>query len=776
MDWEEVRSRASQEGSKQLDLILYRTGQVPRTQALPTPPMRRARFFGADDRDDIAHRSALLRAHLPDAAAAIIHEADSICRHEFHLLGYDKLQYGPHIDWHSDPVHKKRAPLKPWFKIKFLDFHEAGDHKIIWELNRHQHLITLAKAWNLTGNRTYTTELVQQWYSWQQANPYPLGLNWASTLEVAFRAMSWLWVRQLLTGCADLSAAFQSDLRVALQLHGRYIERYLSTYFSPNTHLLGEAAALLFLGILCPEMPAAERWQNQGWRILVKESERQVRPDGVYFEQTLYYHVYALDFFLHARHLAGENGLAIPGQFDRVLKKMLEVVQALCETGPPVGFGDDDGGRVFDPRRNQVECMGDPLALGSVLYESEKYPAARLTEEAIWLFGDKAVETLERPHPQPPALSKAFVSGGIYLMNDHLPCTQQCMVDAGPQGIGHSGHGHADALSIRLSLDGRRFLVDPGTYCYISDSPDRDWFRGTGAHNTLRVDNLDQAVPQGPFAWSSIPNVSAETWINGQTFDYFVGSHDGYRRLPDPVLHRRSVFHVKGGFWFVRDLAEGHGKHLLESLWHFAPDLQVREEERGISIARSSPADASAGHCGLTLLIDGKSAWKTQIAEAFVSPAYGSRQVAPMLVASVNATLPEDCGVLLLPAAPLSGIGTFAAIDESSVGGVRGYRYHTPQATELMFFAQASGSWRCGLWHSDARLLYCKLESGRFTHVIMVSGSFAEWRGRQFVSHASAGDTFEWLDRPEWKNVFSSQGNVAEDELVIDFEVFDSVP
>jgi hypothetical protein len=357
-------------------------------------------------------------------------------------------------------------------------------------------------------------------------------------------------------------------------------------------------------------------------------------------------------------------------------------------------------------------------------------------------------------------------------MNDHQPCPQQLMIDAGPQGTGHSGHGHADALSIRLSLDGHRILIDPGTYSYISGSEDRDWFRGTGAHNTLRVDSLDQAVPEGPFAWSSIPNVKAEVWLNGQTFDFFVGSHDGYRRLPDPMLHRRSLFHVKGGLWFVRDGAEGQGSHLLETFWHFALGLQVRQEQ-GILVAESPGTDGKAGHAGLALLADGKSAWKTEITEGFISPAYGTKQTAPVVRASITATLPQEFAVLLLPMTSACDVGTFAAIDASPVRGVRGYRYQTLHGAEFLFFAQGNTPWTCGLWTSDASLFYCKLEGSRFVHVIMVSGSFAEWHGKRFVSHASAIETFEWADRPGFRN--ASEGNLQKEALVSDFEFLDSV-
>lgn len=505
-----------------------------------------------------------------------------------------------------------------------------------------------------------------------------------------------------------------------------------------------------------------------------EESKRQVRPDGVYFEQALYYHVYALDFFLHARYLASKSDLAIPEPFDTTLKKMLDVVQALSEVGPVEGFGDDDGGRVFNPRRNRVEHLADPLALGSMLYEDEKYLAASLTEEAIWLFGEKAIQLSRKPYPPLTVASKAFEAGGIYLINDLEPCPQNLMIDAGPQGTGHSGHGHADALSIRLSIAGHRFLVDPGTYSYISDGAGRDEFRGTGAHNTLRVDSFDQAVPQGPFAWSSIPCVKPEMWLNGVTFGFFVGSHDGYRRLHDPVLHRRSVFHVKGGLWFVRDVAEGQGVHLLESFWHFARKVEIIEE-RGMLFATAPATDGSNERACLALLIDRNSSWKTEIAEGFVSPAYGSKEVAPVVRTSTSATLPEDCGVLLLPMAKASDVGTFSALAESPASGsVRGYCYQTVQGTECLFFAQGNGFWTCGPWTSDAQLLYCRLEGGRFAHVIMVSGSFAEWRGKRFVTRPALVEVFEWSKR-RGSSKASSAGNLAEDSVVSGFEVFDSV-
>jgi hypothetical protein len=743
MSWEELRTRMAQEASKRLDLSIYRLGLVPMMPSLKRKA-EQARFFFASSSNDAAERAALLRRYLPEETAAIIREAENIRRHEFCLLGYENVAYGPIIDWQCDPVHGKRSPLKPWYKINFLDFNEVGDHKIIWELNRHQHLVTLAKAWLLTGNHDYPAELAKQWYDWRDANPYPLGINWASTLEVAFRSLSWLWMRELLGTCPVLPASFQTDLLQELQKHGRYIEHYLSTYFSPNTHLLGEAVALFFIGILCPEISAAQRWRDNGWRIVLEEAVRQVHPDGVYFEQSLYYHVYALDFFLHAQLLATVNQIPVPDTLDTVIKKMLDAVQALSAAGTPEGFGDDDGGRVFNPRRNRTEHMSDPMALGAVAYEGANFPAAKLTEEAIWIFGKKAVDACVMGRSQtvlPDA--KAFSKGGIYVLYDATPHAQQMMIDAGPQGTGRSGHGHADALSIRLSVQGRRVLVDCGTYTYVASVHERNRFRGTAAHNTVMIDGLDQAVPEGPFAWREIPNVKLETWVIGKTFEYFEGIHDGYRRLADPVLHRRSVLHITGGQWFVRDVLEGNDLHLVESSWHFAHGVRLKHEN-GIVIARSTGTPLAETTDMIALLLDQNSPWEIRTLQGCVSPAYGKKEETPLMRVSARIKLPAECGILLQAMDATSEIGSLAATEDHSNEKVKGYGYRLRDRAAFFFFSTGESPWTSESWSSDARVLYCNLERSQPAHIIMIDGSFAEWSGKRLVSQTAKVESYEW--------------------------------
>ncbi len=775
MSGDELRTRVAQEISKRIDLVRYRAGY-----RFTGPPLgaatRSPKFFFSPDQ--LVGRAALLRKYLPSEVEQIIVDADDICRHRFSLLGYEKLDYGPQIDWHFDAVHGKRAPLKPWYKVRFLDFSEVGDHKVTWELNRHQHLVTLAKAWCLTQDTRYLTELSDHWYGWQRSNPYPIGINWGSALEVAFRSLSWLWIRNLIgdadAGAGRVPASFRDDLVSGLWLTARYIELYLSTYFSPNTHLLGEGLGLFFIGMLCPQLADADRWRDKGWKILLREAKHQVRPEGVYFEQALYYHVYALDFFLHARVLAARNGTAIPAEFDTVVEKMLDVVEALSQAGPTEGFGDDDGGRLFNSRRNRPEHMTDPLALGAAIYGEERITAAAtLTEEAIWLFGDHAVELFAKPRPPRDIRSRSF--DGIYVLAGADPCPQQMMIDAGPQGTGRCGHGHADALSVRFSVNGRPYLIDPGTGSYISDPDDRALFRATSAHNTLCVDGLDQALPAGPFAWTSIPNVKTERWVSGETFDLFVGTHDGYCRLAEPVRHRRTTLRINSGVWMIRDLAEGQGLHLLETFWHFAPNLQVREEAGALIALPASGQSAPGDSFRLALLKAQDSPWRMEMGSGLYSPAYGIKEPAPMARISTSIALPAECAVMLVCHKADANPGRMADITENA--RLRAYRYEAADATHLFFYAYAATaeSWTHGLWTSDAQFLYCRLEHGRLSHLILVAGSVARWHGTAVVSHSRPVERFECLYERGKLKTFSSDSTALEQVLETKFERLDPV-
>ncbi|HEV2499347.1 MAG TPA: alginate lyase family protein [Terriglobia bacterium] len=769
MKSDELRTRLRQEAAKWIDRITYGAGIDAAARELSSAagarkPTRNAARMGDAalssgrfyfETRDVLEILALLRERFPAECEAAIERANLILRHQFDVLGFQGLDYGSAIDWRLDPVSGKRAPNRPWYKIRFLQSDEVGDHKITWEINRHQQLVTLAIVHLLTGESRYLTELLDQWRAWRKQNPYPIGINWASSLEVAFRSLAWLWVGHLLASSPGAPKAFQHEIARALALSGRHIERYLSTYSSPNTHLLGEAVALFSIGTLCPRFRSAPRWQRLGWQIVLDASAKQVQADGMHFEQSVYYHVYALDFFLHTRILAARNGIAIPDAFDQTIERMLELLAGISQAGVAPRFGDDDGGRVFNPQRNRSEHLLDPLSTGAVVYNDSglKAAAGSFKEETLWLLGPEGARRFDALDATPaPIASQAFRSSGLYVLAGEGPqLTQtdgtmeasaagsqshntieknhyQLVIDAGPQGAGNSGHGHADALSLHLSANGSEWLIDPGTFRYVpsasGDGSGRNRFRGTAAHNTLLVDGLDQAEPLGPFIWGALPETEARLWATGEHFDLFCGNHRGYQRLASPVIHHRWVFGLKSEFWLVRDVAEGNGEHDLEISWHFSPGFTALYTPPGFTLMS---IHSGAGWRGLALAPVEAHGWSQEVRRGQVSPAYGVEDPAPVVRFAARTQLPADFAVILQPVviAP-ERLGKFTrSMGEDAVS----YRYQTGNGLHLFFFSDSGRPWAIDGWKSDARFVYIG-EEGKKLRMAFCSGTFLDATGQ----------------------------------------------
>ena len=283
-----------------------------------TPPGTVGHFFFAAGEG--FQRADLLRTHLPHEALDILHEADDICHHRFRIAGlrHSRLWRGDRLASRARPRKTGAArPLVPdsvpglrggWRSQDYVGVESppASRHSRQGLAAQPQREATFAR-------------LIAQWRSWIKANPYPLGNQLGQFAGGGLPQSVMDMGRPAAGGRTRATASSTPNCYRNSRFTDATSSAILSTYFSPNTHLLGEAVALFFIGTLYPQIAAAARWQQTGWRIMLQEAQRQVRPDGVYFEQSLHYHVYALDFFLHARVLAARNGLAIPAEYDATL-------------------------------------------------------------------------------------------------------------------------------------------------------------------------------------------------------------------------------------------------------------------------------------------------------------------------------------------------------------------------------------------------------------------------------------------------------------------------
>jgi hypothetical protein len=550
---------------------------------VPNTDFANQRFFKAfHDLDESVFE---LKSRWPETARRIIEQADRICNGKFDLLGFKNLSFGDPIDWHFEPVSGKRIPLEHWSKLDYLDAAVAGDKKITWELSRHQYFMKLGQAHALTGDKRYTNTFEHHLESWMDANPPKLGINWASSLEVAFRSISWLW------GLYFFKDAVQVETRNRalkfLYLNARHLESYLSTYFSPNTHLTGEALGLFYLGTLLPEFDEARRWQDLGSEILINQIPIHVRDDGVYFEQSSYYHRYTTDFYIQFLVLSRANNLALPATVENAVTRLLDHLMYITRPdGTTPFFGDDDGGRLAMLDVRAANDFRATLATGSVLFDrgDYKFVADGAAEELLWLTGVAGLRRFDSiVAVEPSETSKAFRDGGYFVMRDGwTDKSNYLLFDCGPHGALNCGHAHADALSFELAANGRTVLVDPGTYTYTGSKQLRDWFRSSQAHNTVTLDGVSSSVPNGAFTWKTASECRLLNWVTTDKYDYIAGEQG--------VLVRSIAF-LKGKYWIIRDTLKSPTEHTADIYFHFdsttnpyLKDGVIHEPESGLTI------------------------------------------------------------------------------------------------------------------------------------------------------------------------------------------------
>jgi hypothetical protein len=691
-----------------------------------------------------AERAALacrIAREFPGARADAVARADRIIAGEFDLLGYSSLRFDTRhrhelLDWHLDPVLGRRAPMRFWSTMPFLDPLECGDHKVIWELNRHQHLLVLGRAFWLTGDGRYRRSAISHLLGWIAGNPPLLGINWASMLELGFRTLSWVWALHFFAdGAEDDAEPWIVDLLVALDRQLGQIERNLSFYFSPNTHLLGEALALYVTGRSLPWLRSGERYAAAGRRVLVAEISRQIGADGGHVERSMHYHRYTLDFYSLALAVARLTDDPAADTFAEAVRRLGTAARLLADdTGRVPHIGDDDGGMLLPICGRAVDDIRDSLSIAGALTHRAELCAGSTPEEAYWMLGHpRLLPALEHGRRAPHATtvgSAALPDTGYYVSRssagDHL------VVDAGPHGFANGGHAHADALSLTLSVDGVPLLIDPGTGLYTADPVVRDRFRSTTLHNTLTIDGRSQSEGAGPFHWRRAARATAHLWRTSAGFDYLEASHDGYA----PLEHRRHVLSVHGDLLIVADYVDGGGEHDLAVLWHLHPRWRVRVDGRRATLrsdGRQAGFVVSSGT--LTKLVASRDGIGWQ------SPAYGRIEPTTALRVTKEGPLPAwivsvfgldaDNQVQILDPIPV----------RAKAGDLdRGVAIRITRAASTDFFgvavpaaaragAGSAPSWRVAAYETDARVLLCRSGAPN-ARVALVDGSFVRTSDR----------------------------------------------
>ena len=525
--------------------------------------------------------------------------AERILAGRFHVFSLNNVDLGFPPSWNRDPRTGTEAPAINGKILNYRDEATVGDIKYLWEINRHLELTTLAQAYHLSGDTRYAAGLQVLLESWFDQCPYPVGPNWTSSLELAIRLINWASAWQLLGGSnapwfqTPDGAAFRARWLDSVYQHCHFIAGYFSRHSSANNHLYGELSGLHIAALTWPYWEESAGWAAQTAAELEVEAMRQNAPDGVNREQAVYYQHEVADMMLLCYLVGRANGLRRSSAFMERLEQMLEFISSLMDAqGHVPMIGDaDDALLVQWSQEQDWHLYRSLLATGAVLFGRPdfKAKAGHFDDKSRWLLGDEGAQRFARMASVVTPPARSYREGGYYILGQDFatPCEIRLVADAGPLGyLAIAAHGHADALAFTLSAGGQPLLIDPGTYAYHTQKQWRDYFRGTQAHNTVRVDGMDQSESGGNFLWLRKAEARCEAWHSDRHSDRLTASHDGYRRLADPVLHRRSIELLKdSGTILVEDIIECVAEHQLEFNWHFSPACQVRLEGRTVLVS-----------------------------------------------------------------------------------------------------------------------------------------------------------------------------------------------
>ncbi len=522
--------------------------------------------------------------------------ADQICEGQLCLLGQG-VSLAQTGEWHKDPLENCEWPRIFYKQVNKAKPSETVDIKYVWEMNRHQYLIVLGKAYWISGDEKYAKKVSEIIASWISDNPYHSGVNWTSSLELAVRSISWIWAYFFCQGSRHMNVAFHFMFLKSIYEQGLHMAQHLSYYSSPYNHLIGEAAGLHMIGSLFSQLKAGQAWETLGWSIFEINIEKQFFDDGMCVEQATFYHHFTLGFYLQATLLRKMNNKSVSEKVLSGIEKALDVSMHLTQpNGKLPTIGDIDNARSLYFNMEHSWDFRGFLSLGATLFDRSdfKRQSNGFSEELLWLCDDISLENFESMQSTLPAeTSKALSDSGYYVMrsawgkDSHYLCFDCGVMAAGlhQDGVPSAAHGHADALSFELSVFGKPILAEGGFHTYFGPLAWHRYFREEAAHNTIKMGGHKQAEYCGRLTWKSVINPKLHHWRPENKVQRICGEIV----YNNQTAHRREILSVESKFWVLCDqLKSSDRNEKAMAYFHFDASVQLEiDRENKQIIARN---------------------------------------------------------------------------------------------------------------------------------------------------------------------------------------------
>jgi hypothetical protein len=481
-------------------------------------------------------------------------------QHQFFSHWFGQLGWPPNFN--RDPVHDIDWPVGEHWLSTARSGPPRDDIKLVWEASRFTLGYHFARAYRRSGQEKWAQAFWEMFDAWIAQNPPQLTVGWGCGQEIAFRLMA------MLTGAfATLDSPSATDERLyALSRFAWQAARRIEVNINyarsqKNNHAFSEALGLWTVGLLFPEFEPAEKWRDKGRDILAAEAGRQIYDDGSYVQHSLSYHRVMIDDLLWAIQLGRINdqplGDIVIDRFARATAWLGQMLDP--DSGCVVNYGANDGANILPLACCDYLDYRPTIQAASILTDNNPcLPTGPWDEKALWLFGSKSLEAPIVPIVRDSEFSAP--DGGYYILRgpNSWTMTRCCTYKDRPN--------QADMLHVDLWYKGVNVLRDAGSYMYYCPEPWKHYFHSTAAHNTIEIDGQDQ-MTKGPrflwFHWTKSDVVRFES--QGDRSGLLEASHHGYRRLPGPVDHKRTVRRI-GDVYSIEDTLTSRSPQMHQAI------------------------------------------------------------------------------------------------------------------------------------------------------------------------------------------------------------------
>lgn len=461
--------------------------------------------------------------------------------HKFNLLGGGWICMNIHseagncsyqkINWHLDFKSGYRFDDKlPSSVIAKMKLPEGVDIKCPWELSRMQHLpqLALASLIQPSSKQKYYAEFENEIRDFIKSNPVGMGVNWACTMDVALRVVSWLVAYDIFAQTNNIDAEFNRIFINSLSDHASFIISHLEKNFvedKSGNHYLSNLIGLLFIGHYI-KSERLLRWYRFAVREYQREIMKQYLPDGGIYEFSTAYQRLDCELTSLALAIMLGNDEEISVEIVRRVSRSLDIMESIVgPDGKIIQIGDNDSGHALalcpirDVQSPYDFCKENALSAEPVLNMMRSLFACYSTMITLegnlinGLSGGKKIEYFSNQADEMEG--NVFVSENYHNqqyksikktrlnMSIPLPIQQNYFPHFGlvvykatgfalylrlPVDLkcGKLTHVHNDFLHIEIATKDLRVFADQGSYLYTSDLAMRNLFRSVEAHNVPR--------------------------------------------------------------------------------------------------------------------------------------------------------------------------------------------------------------------------------------------------------------------------------------------------